>query len=109
MSDITIGTIADHFDLALILLPNGDMKVHGGKRGYEAARTYFGFPQPFIDKPGEWTNVTLGSHRPATQEMVTDAAQAIERKFGVHVAVVIEGQVLSTAALGTPPTTPTLH
>jgi hypothetical protein len=81
-------------DLALAILPNGHLQLQGNSEGYNAAKAYFKFQQPYKAAPGERCEIKLDCGPSMTRDMLSKVAKHIAEKSGVLVAV---GTIVSAA------------
>jgi hypothetical protein len=73
--------VTDRFDCVLRLLPSGEVRIHGNERGFNAARDFLGFKQPFIEG-SRWPSIDVAYHQRVPVEVAREWAHAIERGIG---------------------------
>jgi hypothetical protein len=88
--EMKFGSLPDHCDVSLEILPNGALRIFGNEKGYNAARDYFKFPEPFkVDADGEWCHLSLMFERPVTFDAVQMFSRDIKARSGVRVATTL--------------------
>jgi hypothetical protein len=89
--EMKFGQLDEHCDVSLEILPNGALRIFGNEKGYNAARDYFKFPEPFkVADDGKWCHLSLMFERPVTLDAVMMFARDIKaRSSGVRVATTL--------------------